>query len=213
MAIASVRELPFISAAECTFMLDPGTSVARHNKGMAGTVSQNREPVWTMHLETGKLKHEVRNQWQAWHHTLRGGLRFFLAWDISRQEPRAYPNGVPEIVAATWDGEGTVSSLSTAGQIDASGAPAGFQLMVGDRVGLVESGRYGYFDVVEDATADGSGDISITVEPLVQDLFSTSAVVVFRRPKAKMQIVKGSFGSTSTYDLTPVSFDAVQVLV
>ncbi|MDF1606950.1 hypothetical protein PZ897_02035 [Hoeflea sp. YIM 152468] len=212
MAIPSVRELPFISASQSTFSLDPGTSIARHGKGLAGTVSQIREAVWTMRLETPRLEHPVRNQWQAWHHTLRGGLRFFLAWDISRAEPRAYPNGVPEILAATWNGEGTVASLATPGQIDASGVPAGFQLMIGDRVGLVEGGRYGYFDVAEDATADGSGNISVTVEPLVQDVFTASAAVVFRRPKVKMQIVNGSFESTSTFDLTPVSFDAVQVI-
>lgn len=212
MAIVHPREMPHIPKVESTFTLDEGTVVSRHDEGRRGTVSQIRDPIWSAHLQTQPLDLGGRAEWQAWKNTLRGGLRSFLAWDVSRYEPRAYPNGVPEIIAGTWNGQGTVTSLATPGQIAASGTPAGFELMTGDRVGLIENGRYGYFDVSADATADGTGAITVEVEPLVSSLFTTAAVIVFRRPRLLMQMINGSFSAPGTAGLVPVSFDAVQVL-
>lgn len=213
MAITYPREMFTYDLPVSKFTLDPGTSVSRHARGGAGTVSQIREPLWFAEFETTQMFREARAPVIAWLDTLVGGLKFFLAWDASQPQPLAYPNGVPSILAASWDGTATVTSLSTAGEIAVSGAAGGFQMREGDKVGLVEDGRYGLYRVVENVTANGSGVVSIPVTPLVQDFFSTSATAVLYRPKAKLQIDPTSISYEGGVFASPISFSAVQVLV
>lgn len=212
MAITYPRELPFTPEIESTLELDPGTAVALHGRGLAGTVSQVREPLWTAAYRTDPIGLDDRIEWQAWYNSLGGGLKLFLGWDVTRRQPRAYPNGVPEILSSSWDGTATVTSLSTPGQIAVSGAPANFALRPGDRVGLIEDGRYGYYEVAEAATASGSGAVSIPVLPFVQEIFSNAATAVLWRPRAKMRLIQGSFICPGTGGFAPVSFRAAQVL-
>lgn len=213
MAISYPRELFSYELPKCRFALDHGTSVARHAKGAAGTVSQNREPIWFAEFETQPMFREDRARWIAWLDTLNGGLKYFLAWDASQPQPLAYPDGVPSIISTAWDGTATVTSLSTPGVISVSGISAGHELSAGDKVGLVENGIYGLYRVTEDVTANGSGAVSIPVTPLVQGLFSTSATAVLYRPKAKFQIDQKSVSYDGGVDASPISFSAVQVLV
>ena len=212
MAITFPRELPFMPNVESTFELDPGTAVARHARGLAGTTSRVREPLWTVRFATEPLTIADKAAWQAWYNSLGGGLKLFLGWDVTRHQPLAYPNGVPTIIAGTWDGTASVTSLATPGQIAVTGAPAAFALRPGDRVGLVESGRYGFFEVAEAATANGSGAMAIPIQPLVQPLFTAAATAVLHRPRCKMMVMAGTFSCPGVGGLAPVSFQASQVL-
>lgn len=214
MTLSFPREMPFTPQLESTFELDPGTVTARHARGRAGTTMRVREPVWIAKYESEPVDLATRAEWQAWANSLRGGLRMFLGWDVTRHQPFAYPNGVPSILDSSWDGTATVEDLSTPGSIAVSGAPANFALRPGDRVGLVENGIHGYFEVVEPVNADGSGDMAIAVEPLVPaGLFTTAATAVLYRPRCKMVIVNGSFRCPGVAGLASVSFQAAQVLV
>jgi len=212
MTITHPRGLPLTRFDECSFVLDPGVAVARHGRGLAGTVSQVREPQWAVRFQTPRLSVMDAAKWQSWLNTQRGGLNRFLAWDVFRAEPFAYPAGVPAILAATWDGEATVSSLATAGVIAAAGLPAGYQATQGDRVGLVEGGRYGYFEISADAVANGSGAISLEIEPQVQAIFTSAAIVVLRRPLIMLQLDPASVSAPQTNDPGSISFNAAQVI-
>lgn len=213
MAISYPRDLYSYDLTKSNFVLDQGTSIARHAKGAAGTVSQIREPLWFAEFETTPMFREDRARWIAWLETLSGGLKYFTVWDASQPQPLAYPDGVPSILASTWDGTATVTSLSTAGVIAVSSAAADFELTAGDKIGLVEDGIHGLYRVIEDVTANGSGVASIPVTPLVQGMFSTSAIAVLYRPKAKFQLDTRSVSFEGGVLASPIAFSAVQVLV
>lgn len=212
MAISHPRLLPLMRFEECTFLLDPGVATARHARGRAGTSSQVRDALWFAKFETARLSVPDSATWQAWVNTQRGGLNLFLAWDVFRSEPLAYPAGVPEILAATWDGEASVTSLATPGEITLGGVPAGYQATAGDRIGLVQSGRYGYFEISASAVADGLGGLSVEVQPLVPEIFTTAAVAVLRRPLVALKLDWQSVSAPALNDPGPVSFSAAQVL-
>jgi hypothetical protein len=213
MTISYPRDLLSYEMVTSNFTLDPGTVSSRHAKGAAGTVSQVREPVWFAEFETAPMFREARARWAAWLETLSGGLKHFTAWDASQPQPLAYPDGVPAIISASWDGEATVTSLSTAGVIAVSGAAANFELTDGDKVGLVEDGVYGLYRVIESVTVNGSGVAAIPVTPLVQEMFTTSATAVLYRPKAKFQLDTSSVSIAGGVTASPIAFAGAQVLV
>lgn len=213
MAITFPRELLSYALVDASFVLDRGVITARHHKGLAGTDSQVREPLWVLGFETPPMPLGERKAWSAWLNSITGPGRYFLAWDASLQQPLLYPDGVPSIIATTWDGTATVTGLGTAGAIAVSGVPAGFSLRDGDKVGLVQSGVYGLYEVNETCTASGATTMTVPVQPLVQPMFTTSATAVLYRPKAKFKLDPSSVEIDGSIHHSPVKFRAAQVLV
>ena len=218
MTLTFPRPFPLTDFAECTIDLDPGMETSGHARGRRATVAQVREPVWFARFETPGLSSAGTIRWQAWLKSLRGPLRTFTAWDTKRTLPQAYwaAGEMPDDGGSPWDGIAVVTDLATPGEIALSGLPAGYQATAGDRIGLEETvstvDKYGYFELMEDATADGSGEITLTVEPLVPALFSTAAAARLFKPLCAFRLVKGSVSTANSVDLPPVSFQAVQVL-
>jgi hypothetical protein len=145
MTVTHPREFPDTILTECTVTLDEGLVMARHSRGRAGTISQIAQPNWTARINTGGMGPQRRATWESWRNSLGG--RPFLAWDTSLPEPLAYMNGHPAIIAGTWNGTGTIASM-TADTIALAGVPANFVAHVGGRVGLVQNGRYGYYSII-----------------------------------------------------------------
>jgi hypothetical protein len=216
MTITYPRELHGYELATCTFTFHEGVSVSRTGRGRAISAVEDSDPYLGLSITTRRLMLEERHPWEAWKDSLRGGLKSFLAYDVSRKEPLAYGDGVPQITAGTWDGEGTIATGGLAAHsITAAlntGAPADFKMMAGDHIGLVEGGKYGVFRVTEDATA-GSGSIAVSVDPFIPTtVFTTAATVVFRRPKAEFILLSDSWSNPVNTEYAPISFDAVQKL-
>ena len=214
MARPDPLELPHYDMVSSLFTLDTGTATARHAKGKAGTDSQVRDPIWIAEFLTNSMEKVARKSFSARLAKLRFPGQTFLAWDASQRHPLNYPDGVPQILASTWDGTATILSLATPGQINVGGIPPGFALLEGDKVGIVEGGIYGLFQVDADCVANGSGNQAIKVLPLVDTrLFSSSGTAVLYRPKAKFSLDKSSVSEDGSYLDTPISFTGYQVLV
>lgn len=215
MTITYPRTLPDASFSECTFDLNEGTVSARHAKGRASIVTQLNSPMWTAKFTTSEMDFARRETWKAWKSSLRGGVELFLAWDTSMPEPLAYPFGHPATLAATWDGTATVTAL-TATTVALAGLPAGYVATAGDRLGLVQSGRYGYFQILETVTMNGSGAGTVTVSPNVNPatsaIFTTAATAVLRRPLCLFQIDAETWSMPVDAILAQASFQATQVL-
>lgn len=211
MTITYPRALHSYSLAECSFLLVEAVSLSRGVGGKTVAAVEVADPYWRAIFRTPNLAHTDKLGWAAWKNSLRGGLKTFLAFDWSRREPKAYPNGVPEILAATWDGEGTIDTLA-AYLVTAAGAPEGFVMTAGDHIGLVEDGRYGLFTVTETVAA-GASTIAVPVEPAVPlTVFTSAATVVFRRPLAEFILLADTWDERSMVDISPISFEAVQKL-
>lgn len=210
MMITYPRELHSYRLSTCTFTFNDGVSISRTGRGRAVSAVEDSDPYLGLTVQTGRMPLSERHPWEAWKDSLRGGLKSFLAYDISRKEPLAYPDGVSEITTGTWDGTGSLTDLD-AHLITATSAPSGFKMTAGDHIGLVEDGKYGVFRVTEDATATTS--IAVPVDPFVPTtVFSTAATVVFWRPKAEFILLSSTWSNPVNTEFAPISFEAVQKL-
>lgn len=194
---------------DCTFTLVEGVSLARTASGKAVARVEFADPYLTATLATGPLYWPERARWQAWKAAKRGGMVSFLTHDLSKPELLAYPNGHPAILDETWDGNGTVAALA-ARLITAAGAPSGFEMKVGDHIGLVEASRY-YLGIVTADCVRGTSNIAVPVEPAVPPgIFTVAATVVFYRPQAEFILLSETFQCPRGGYVAPVSFEAVQ---
>lgn len=212
MAISYPRELPDYKLVKATFnLVSPVASVTSH-AGNKVNLSQIVDPTWTLDVQTVPMWAQDKRAWSAWKQSLRGGLRQFVAYDPSRNPPAAYPNATtPAQIGAAWTGTATVTSLGLSGALGLSALPAGYKATAGDRVSLEQSGAIGYYEILEDATANGDGAVTLTVAPFLHtSVFTTAAVARLWQPKAKFVIDWQSWTDETSVELSAISFRAFQ---
>lgn len=210
MTITYPRDLPAGDLVECTFVLDDNVTQSA-SRGLVINRTQVMDPVWRATIETGLMYREQEAIWSAWKKSLRG-LNGFIAYDRKRMAPFAYPGAkTPGDISSGWSGTATVTSIGLSGALGLSGLPATYQAKVGDRVGLEQSGRYGYFEVIEDSTAT-AGALTVTVTPFLQSVFTTAATARLWRPKCKFSLISSTWREVGKAEPTAVSFEAVQIL-
>ncbi len=211
MAITYPRELLQHELVDCTFDLVESVSLSRTQGGRGVSPVEYADPYLTASIETGALSWQARNAWEAWRASLRGGLRTFKTYDVSRSELSAYPNGVPEIVAGIWGGQGTATAVAGY-QITASGAPEGFEMRDGDLIGLqAGSPLRRWVGFVSETAVAGASTIVVPVSNAVPTtIFTTGATVVFYRPEAEFILLSETWSCSKRDYLAPVSFEAMQ---
>lgn len=198
--------------SEAWFDIVDNIAMSPSAKGQFVNISQVNDPVWKGEFKTGILEHQDQAIWSAWKKSL-GGVRQFVAYDVRRSRPYAYPNANASTdIDAGWDGTATVEDLGASGALELSDLPTTYQFKVGDRVGLEAGGYYGYYEVLEDATAV-AGAVTITVTPFLHTtLFTTSAVCRVWRPLCQFILDPASWSEQGTKEKTPVSFTGYQRL-
>lgn len=149
----------------------------------------------------------------TWFNSMEGGLYSFLCHDHSRPVPVNYRlAGLPATAAGggAFDGSCAVDAVA-AYSLTLSALPASFVFKAGDKVGLVEGGRYGLHEITTDATADGSGVVTVDVVPPVNtSQFSTSATAQVNRPVA--EFVPKSIDGEPSVNAVPVTISGIQKL-
>jgi len=213
MALTFPRDLPSYVLVRGTFTLVDAVASSASRSGAKLNLTRVSDPTWTLDVETPPLRPHEKRAWTAWKNSLRGGLREFLAYDITRNPPAAYPKAkTPQDISPGWGGTAAVSSLGLAGALGLSNLPAGYQVRVGDRIGLeAAAGHRGYYEAVEDAVANASGALTVTVSPFLHtSLFTTSAIARLWLPKAKFIIDWQSWQQETIGEPTPIAFRAVQ---
>lgn len=214
MPLTHPMDFPDSILPVCTITLDDGYVQSTYAKGRKGVQSQIIDPLWRGSFSTGGMMPARRGLWESWKNSIMG--RAFLAWDVSYPEPLAYMQGHPATIAGTWAGGATLTGL-TQTTLSLSGLPAGYQFTEGDRIGLTQNGRRGYYGVIETRACNGSGAISaLAVSPFVNPvgtaIFTTAAAVTVRRPKLLMTMDAGSWTmDVDRYDPS-ASFTATQVI-
>lgn len=210
----AIFDLPIAETRECTFEIDDGTKSSPFNRGQAFNLTQVTDPVWWARIETPILSAAQRQQWSAWKHSLRGGFNRMRAYDTARRSPLAYPAATaPGQISTGWAGTGSASALGAGGALTVSGLPAGYKASVGDRVGIEQGGRYGYYSILAAATANAGGVISLSVAPFLHlEYFSVGATVRLWRPRALFIMDWSSWSLPERVEDTAASFQAYQVL-
>lgn len=175
--------------------------------------SQINDPVWKGTFVTGILDVPTQAIWSAWRKSLRGGLNTFLAYDVRKSAPLAYPNAKSSVdIQGGWNGTCGVTTVGASGQLTLNSLPDNYQFKVGDRIGLEEGGKYAYHEILEDVEAS-SGNATVSVSPfLYTTLFDTSALCRVWRPVCQFMIDQSTWTEQGTRENTPVSFNGLQRL-
>lgn len=149
----------------------------------------------------------------TWYDSMQGGLGSFLAHDDARCRPLTYINtGLPATKAGggAFDGSCDVDAV-TAYTITLSGLPDAFVFVEGDFVGLVQSGRYSLHRVTADATANGSGVVTVDVVPPVNmNVFDDDATAQVEKPVA--EFIPTDIAGTPSVEAVPTTISGVQKL-
>lgn len=135
-------------------------------------------PLWQANWSFSRMPLVNSDEWRAWLTGMRGATRRFIGQDIARQLPREYmdagalPGGHS---GACSDWSETINADGDS-ELTLQGLPAGLILSQGDYVDF----RYDATEeaiedlpwralvrVVEGGTADGSGNVTVIVEPPV----------------------------------------------
>ncbi len=214
MALTFPRDLPDIGIRASSFELGRTMSVNRQRGGTVEVVEQ-ADALWSASFEFIPRNRRQEQQVRSWFNSMQGGLQDFVSFNPKHPYPALFPSGftgVNRAAGGTFDGSAVVDAIS-ANSLTISTLPADFSLVEGDLVGLVQSGEYGLHMIVEDATGNSSGIVSVTVEPAIRlSLFDTTATVEFAKPKCRMMILQDTRSGAQGNVHQPFSFQAIQKL-
>lgn len=133
-------------------------------------------PVWMVTLEPPMTRESESGAWKALLMLLRGRTNQVELWDFARPAPRGTMRGTMTLNSSAAQGDVSLSIVA-AGQ-------AAKTLLAGDQIGLGSGTTQQVVMVVADATSNGSGIISVTVEPPLRNAFAAGAAVTWDKPKA-----------------------------
>jgi hypothetical protein len=132
-------------------------------------------PLWGCQITTDQMYEADSGEWKALLLLLRGQTNQLLLWDIARPAPIGTMRGTLVLNGGHAQGAVTLSI------VDAT--QAGTTLKAGDWLGIGTATQQ-LVMVTADATANGSGVISVTVEPPLRAAHLTGATVTWDKPKA-----------------------------
>lgn len=143
-------------------------------------------PLWVVTLEATPGLESNGGAWQSLGMQLRGQTNQLALWNHARSVPRGTMRGAMTLATGAAQGATTLS-------IVASGQTAK-TLKQGDYLGIGANLTQQVVMVVADATSDGSGVISVTVEPALRNDFTLGESVTWDKPKALFRRVDSKFG-------------------
>lgn len=159
-------------------------------------------PLWSGVWTLGRMPEDDSDDWRAFLTGLRGATRRFIGHDLSRLYPKLYPDGFGAFGAFTGAASSWSESINSDDDsrltLNLGAAAAGLVLSKGDyvdfRYSATETAISGLawralVRVVSGATANGSGSLTVTVEPPVPDAVPGSAVAHLDNPGCTMALV------------------------
>ena len=133
---------------------------------------------WTATYTTPPLSAADAGQWLAFLTKLRGQANSFFAYDPARTTAQGTPTGTPLVNGASQTG----SSLVTDGWSNST-----LVLKAGDYIAVDATLRQLYM-VVADATSDGSGNCTLTIEPPIRVRPENNAGITVASPSCVMRL-------------------------
>jgi hypothetical protein len=128
---------------------------------------------WTLSIEIPDCIDTLRGSIEAWLTKLRGQANRFTCYDFSCPAPRGTMRGTLVTVGSTTQGTTSVTVSGGVGEASKT-LLAGDKLKIGNELKMI----------VADATANGSGVISLTVEPPFRATYADSTAIVWDKPTA-----------------------------
>jgi hypothetical protein len=171
---------------------------------------------WQATYETKNLVNWLeRQKWKAWLNSLRGGMKTFIGWDVSRRYPYRYQTGFGGLTKAGVGGAFTGTDVDvtalTVFSITLAQLPTNFEFSEGDTIGLTESGKYWMGEIMEAVTASSGGVVTVPVEPgIPTNIFTTAATAQVYRAAAELILMPDTIEGDTDLSYTPITFSAIQ---
>lgn len=174
--------------------LPADTGIARmvwelqRNDVMSGVQSlPATDPLWRLTIELTQMLEADSGALKALLLRLRGGVNQLEMHDHSRPAPVGTMRGTMTLNA-------DVSAAATTLEITAGVGQADETLNAGDWLGIGSGTTQQLVMVTADATANGSGVISVSVQPPLRNAFSAGQSVVWDAPKALFRRMSNQLG-------------------
>jgi hypothetical protein len=166
--MATPKELPAL-----TYMQSASFDIHRYSEyGDGGGLGQTMEPFdpeWRASFRfAGFPTRADRDVWHSFLRSLRGAKIPVLVFDPARRVPLEHYDGEGKPLASgsPWGAPNVADYDRAASTFDLEGWTAGQQLRAGDYFSFQDtSDRWHLHVLTADAQADGSGDVTVTVEP------------------------------------------------
>lgn len=150
-------------------------------------------PLWMADFSIIPLYEADAGLWKTTLLKLKGQVNQFEMWDPRRPVPLGTMRGTMTLGAGAAQGATSLAISAGAGQ-------AGTTLLQGDMLQLGSGDTQQVVMLMEDATADGAGDITVTTQPPLRNAFSLGAAVTWEKPKALFRRT----GSDSNWEYAPL---------
>lgn len=177
-------------------------------------------PYWVMSADPGWLEPLDFGKMDAFMMSAGDDGETFLGYDIFRPRPIRMDTGVPlsGTVAGgggPFTGQGTLDTITDSRTVVVGGLPAGFLLSAGDYIEFrMTAFLRSLHRIVADATADGTGVVTLSIKyGLDTQHFTTAAVVNFEKAACVMQIDAGSYSGAKSWQNRSPSFSATEVFI
>lgn len=197
MAVITFPTLTKSAPARMRWSLVSNTQVAA--SPLNGSIQTQELPGarWKVQLDYPPLQDADAALMRAFLAKMRGQSNRVDIGPFDRQLPRGTAGGTPLVNGASQTG----ASLIT------DGWTAGATMLTGDYFAVGQQ----LFIVVADATADGSGNMTLTIEPPIRTSFADNAAVVTSNPKARFMLLTNEIGwDVQTKGITDFAFDLVE---
>lgn len=149
-------------------------------------------PLWSAELSSDSMYEADSGIWQSLLMKLRGQTNQLELWNLARPAPLGTMRGTMTLNLAATQGDVTLSIISA--------TEATKTLKQGDMLGIGSGTTKQVVMVMADATANGSGVISVTVEPALRNNHSLAAAVTWDKPTALFRRTNSE--SKWSYDTT-----------
>jgi hypothetical protein len=194
-------EMPTMYVALQQFKLQRVDYLSPEASGRIGAV-QAGAPLWSGVWTLGRMPEDNSDEFEAFLDSQRGAARRFIGRDLKRQYPKLYPDGFGAFGAFTGAASSWSQTINSDGDarltLNLGAAAAGLVLSKRDgidfRYSATETAISGlpwraFVRVVSGATANGSGSLTVTIEPPVPSAVPGTAVAHIDQPGCTMALI------------------------
>ena len=194
-------EMPTLYVGQQTFRSQRVDYAAPEASGRVGGV-QAGFPLWSAVYTLTRMPEDNSDDWETFVDSLRGATRRFIGRDLKRQFPKRYPNGFGAFGGFTGQAASWSQSINADGDcrltLDLGAAAAGLVLSKRDcidfRYVATDAGVTGLpwramVRVTQGATANGSGVVTVVVEPPVPSAVPPNAEAHLDEPGCVMALI------------------------
>lgn len=144
--------------------------------------------LWTAEIKLPPMKREYASEWLSFFMKLHGRRGTFLLGDPDAKNPRGAISlaATPTLNASVAIGDYDVSIAGVGNSIGAFKA--------GDYIQIGSSATAKLYMITADATSNGSGVVSVSVEPTIKATASSGAAVTFISPKGVFRMDANELG-------------------